>query len=257
MMCKRMSWIALFALLFCGTAWAAEHPLDTAFERCQQEDQSTAGVVQCSEEFLNKWDQELNRAYKELMRLLPKEGQSALRASQRAWIPWRDSEHELVGAYYETLSEKSGGGTMWSVAHAVSTLEPTRGRALELIAYADELKKGSPRFEGRYPAKQTDGQLAEAMRVKNLSTKLGKSLGKDGARVASVNLKAWEAFRNSEAQFLAQFYGKKNDAAFLRHVRMMKNTERNRVLDEMVGEVAGTAGKPVEQEKTKSSWKSK
>ncbi|HCL79189.1 MAG TPA: hypothetical protein DIC53_04390 [Synergistaceae bacterium] len=247
-MTRKGLWIALCALFLCGSAVAAEHPLDEAFERCHSEDPSTAGVVQCAEEFAEKWDQELNRAYKELMGLLPKEGQSALRTAQRAWIPWRDSEHALAGAYYETLSEKSGGGTIWSMSHAVNSLEPTRGRTLELIAYVDELKRGKPRFEGSYPAKQTDEQLAEAMKVKNLSSKLGKGLVGDGAKTASVALKAWEEFRNGEAQFLAQLYGKKSDAAFLRHVRMVKNMERSKRFDQMIGELEEVAGGAEEQE---------
>ncbi|MBP6333559.1 MAG: DUF1311 domain-containing protein [Aminivibrio sp.] len=96
---------AVVLLLLCigGAAWGAAHPLDGEIEKCMNDDPSTQGTIQCANMGKKKWDGELNRAYNELMKLLPKEGQSLLRTAQRAWIPWRESEYKLLGGVYLTI----------------------------------------------------------------------------------------------------------------------------------------------------------
>ena len=78
---------AALLLLLSASAWGAPHPLEVAMDKCMEKDPSTAGVSNCAAEFKEKWDAELNRAYKELMGKLPKDGQALLRDAQRAWIP--------------------------------------------------------------------------------------------------------------------------------------------------------------------------
>lgn len=224
-------------LLLCGAVWGAEHPLDIEIQECMDKDSSTHGMIECAREGAKKWDADLNRAYKELMGLLPKQGQDALRTAQRAWIPWRDREISLVGAVYGALYNSLDGGTMWLVINAIAEMEVVRGRTLELIALSEELKKGKPVFEGAYPEKQTDEQLAAAMRVKNESVRLGKRIGKMGEKVAAANLAAWEDFRNKNVLFMTFFYGKKGDKGFPLHARMLMNKDRVKFLEGMFADL--------------------
>ncbi len=221
----------LMLLLLCGVALAENHPIDEQVDRCMDEDPSTSGMIDCAEEGEKLWDQELNRVYKELMGLLPKEGQEALRTAQRAWIPWRDSEYRLNNGVYNAIYNSIDGGTMWVVQNAFANMEVVRKRTLQLTDWLDELKAGNPSYPHEYPAKQTDEQLEAAMRVKNDSAALGKAIGENGADIASKNLKAWEALRNKDVQFMAIFYGKRGDKGFPLHARMQMNVKRAEYLN--------------------------
>ena len=224
---------AVVLLLLCigGAAWGAAHPLDGEIEKCMNDDPSTQGTIQCANMGKKKWDGELNRAYNELMKLLPKEGQSLLRTAQRAWIPWRESEYKLLGGVYLTIYNNLDGGTMWLVANAIAEMDVVRERALELIAYTEDLKAGKRSFAGSYPKGQTEEQLAAAMKVKNDHKKLGRAFGSNGEVIAAEALQSWEDFRNKEAAFMTWFYGKTGDTAFPLHARMLKNTARLKKLE--------------------------
>ena len=115
----------LCLLLLCGAAWGGEHPLDVEIQECMDKDPSTHGTIKCAREGAKKWDTELNRAYKELMGLLPKQGQDALRTAQRAWIPWRDREFGLVGWCTERSTTVST-VAMWLVVNAIAEMEVVR-----------------------------------------------------------------------------------------------------------------------------------
>ena len=221
----------LLLFLLCGVAQGAEHPLDAEIAQCMNEDPSTHGTMQCAREGAGKWDTELNRVYGDLMGLLSKEGQSALRTAQRAWIPWRDKEFSLMGAIYMTIYNNLDGGTMWLVADSIAEMEVVRERALELLHWVDELKAGKPSFPGKYPNKQPDDQLAAAMKVKNETARLGKHLGENKEKVAAENLAAWEDFRNKNVLFMASLYRKKGDKDFPLHGRMLMNIERAKRLE--------------------------
>lgn len=254
---------ALCLLLLCGVAWGTEHPLDAEIEECMDKDPSTHGMIECAREGAKKWDAELNRAYRELMGLLSKEGQDALRTAQRAWIPWRDREFGLVGSVYGAIYNSLDGGTMWLVVNAIAEMEVVRGRTLELLAWTGELKAGKPSFSGDYPGKQTDAQLAAAMKVKNESDRLGKRIGEQGAKTAAANLTAWEDFRNKNVLFMTWFYGKKGDKGFPLHARMLMNNDRVKRLEGMyedldregVEESSGAAETPKKVEDSREPFK--
>jgi uncharacterized protein YecT (DUF1311 family) len=228
---KTAALCVLLALCFCGAASGAPHPLDGEIEKCMNDDPSTQGTIQCANMGKKKWDGELNRAYNELMKLLPKEGQALLRTAQRAWIPWRESEYKLLGGVYLTIYNNLDGGTMWLVANAIAEMDVVRERTLELIAYTEELKAGKPTFPGSYPKGQIEEQLAAAMKVKNDHSRLGRAFGSNGEVIAAEALQSWEDFRNKEAAFMAWFYGKTGDKAFPLHARMLKNTARIKKLE--------------------------
>lgn len=228
---------AALLLLLSASAWGAPHPLEVAMDKCMEKDPSTAGVSNCAAEYKEKWDAELNRAYKELMGKLPKDGQALLRDAQRAWIPWRDAEFGLLSAVYSTIYNK-GGGTMFVTFHAIADMEVVKDRALELLAFGEELKAGKPAFRETHPAADPDAQLAAAMKVKTDHKKLGKLLEGEGGSVAEKTLKTWEDFRNKEVAFMAWFYGRTGEKAFPLHARMEKNLDRSKRLESLYKDLA-------------------
>lgn len=136
---KRVSLVALVALLLCGgCAWGAPpkvHPIDGAYRKDLARDDSTAGTVEAANRAAVKWDQELNRVYKALMKPMGSEARQKLQASQRRWLAYRDAELAAVGAIAGDLYEQNGGGTLWGMVAAVRSMEIVRARALELTEY--------------------------------------------------------------------------------------------------------------------------
>ena len=136
---KRVSLVALVALLLCGgCAWGAPpkvHPIDGAYRKDLARDDSTAGTVEAANRAAVKWDPELNRVYKALMKPMGPEARQKLQASQRRWLAYRDAELAAVGAIAGDLYEQNGGGTLWGMVAAVRSMEIVRARALELTEY--------------------------------------------------------------------------------------------------------------------------
>lgn len=115
-------------------AQESQHPIDVAYDKClsSAEGQTTSGSIECARAAGVKWDAELNKNYKLLIGLLSPEEQAKLRASQRSWIAFRDSEIEYVNALYGGMR-----GSMWYSAAADRATNITRQRALELKHYYD------------------------------------------------------------------------------------------------------------------------
>ncbi|MBI3902859.1 MAG: DUF1311 domain-containing protein [Nitrosomonadales bacterium] len=82
----------------------------------------------CAFVFLEKADQQLNDAYKKLLASLDEEGKVKLRASQRAWVVFRDADVDLVVYHYEE------GGSLGRSIAAYRSFQLTRQRAKELSA---------------------------------------------------------------------------------------------------------------------------
>ena len=112
-----------------------EHPIDQALSACLEtpEGMSTHGMRACLDTANAEWDRELNRIWKDLMRELPAEAQTALRASQRQWLSFRDAEIAALEAAYGQMD-----GTMYLVmlADAVVTLTRDRVRQLDALLEA-------------------------------------------------------------------------------------------------------------------------
>ena len=114
------------------------HPIDKAFEACTEKDPSTAGMVQCTDMAYKKWDQELNKNYLSLMRKLKPADKLTLKASQLAWIKYRDAEFKSVDSVYAMLQ-----GTMYIPMHEARRMEIVKERALSLATYLDLIKEAS------------------------------------------------------------------------------------------------------------------
>ncbi|MBX0310367.1 MAG: DUF1311 domain-containing protein [Sulfurihydrogenibium sp.] len=78
-----------------------KHPIDVWLEKCmEKENYTTAGMLSCSSQALDKWDKELNRVYKELMKKLSPEEKELLKQSQQQWIKFRDAEFKFLDNLY-------------------------------------------------------------------------------------------------------------------------------------------------------------
>ncbi len=126
----------LFLAILAGhaTAQDSKHPIDVWFANCVAQDNSTAGQRNCYGNAYTLWDKELNQQYKNLMKRLDANGQKALKASQAAWLKFRDAESKLSG-----LIVNSREGTMWLIVGDSDRMELIRKRALELKRYLEIL----------------------------------------------------------------------------------------------------------------------
>lgn len=125
--------LGLAALTLGAPAHAEEdgHPIDQALSQCMEtpEGMSTHGMRECLSQANADWDRELNRVWRELMRELPAEAQTALRASQRQWLAFRDADVAALEAAYGSMQ-----GSMYLIMLADSVVTLTRDRVRQLDA---------------------------------------------------------------------------------------------------------------------------
>jgi len=91
------------------------------------ENQTTAGMCNCTYEALDKWDKRLNIAYKTLLTKLDTIAKGKLIDVQREWVKFKEKEIALIDATYGAAD-----GTMWRIVRAEKILDITRGRAADL-----------------------------------------------------------------------------------------------------------------------------
>lgn len=111
-----------------------KHPLDLWLDGCMQKNPSTQGMNECLAMAYEKWDQELNRAYRELLSRLDEPSRGILRESQRAWISFRDSEFLLLDKIYRSME-----GTLYGTMRLADRVDLIKRRTLELQSYVDVL----------------------------------------------------------------------------------------------------------------------
>lgn len=131
-----MKKIALFVLLCCANVFSAmaadapkKHPIDVQVDKLLAQDESTAGMVQAFAKGQELWDQELNKIYKDLVKVLAKDeaAKKALVEAQRAWMGFRDQEMKLLQAVYAKKD-----GSMYRPMAANDVMQLTRDRAMAL-----------------------------------------------------------------------------------------------------------------------------
>jgi Uncharacterized protein conserved in bacteria len=129
-------WILLVFILFIlpkhGFSEEKEkkHPIDIWLEKCmERENYTTAGMLSCSSQALDKWDKELNRIYKELIKKLSPEERELLKQSQLQWVKFRDAEFKFLDNLY------LGIGTMIPVMIMGEKLDIVSRRVKMLEAY--------------------------------------------------------------------------------------------------------------------------
>lgn len=105
---------------------ASPDPIDVQLDHCLQDTtgETTAGMRECVFLAYQAWDAELNKVYNELMGQLSPESQKALRASQRAWLAFRDAQFKLNNRiYFEELQ-----GTMYYVTAGSCNMDLVKRR---------------------------------------------------------------------------------------------------------------------------------
>lgn len=123
--------LALLAFNFSAYAQAGEKEdiIDKELSTCleKKENQTTAGMCDCTYKALEKWDKKLNATYKTLQTKLKAKAKTNLTEAQRQWIKFKESEIKLIDATYG-----SADGTMWRIVRADKVLGITKDRALSL-----------------------------------------------------------------------------------------------------------------------------
>ncbi len=108
------------------------HPIERWVDENMEKPQyqSTAGMIQLADLAYQKWDQELNRVYGQVMARLRPEEQAALREAQRAWLKYRDAEFAFLEKVYGRLE-----GTMYLPMHAFDRADVVAGRVKDLTGH--------------------------------------------------------------------------------------------------------------------------
>lgn len=120
-------------LLFYSLAYAQQeekkHKIDIEQTRClgKNENQTTAGMCDCTYKALEQWDKKLNEDYKKLLSALAPDAKNKLKEAQRQWVAFKEKEIELIDATYGAEE-----GTMWRIVRAGKVMEITRRRAIDI-----------------------------------------------------------------------------------------------------------------------------
>ncbi len=77
--------------------------------------------------------------------MLPKDGQPFSGPPRERGFPGGRAKFKLLGGVYLTIYNNLDGGTM-ACANAIAEMDVVRERALELLAYTDELRGGNRPF---------------------------------------------------------------------------------------------------------------
>lgn len=108
--------------------------LEATLEDClgRGENQTTYGMVECYGKAIAAADKELNRVWQRLMKAVPPAEQAALKASQKAWLTFRDEELKALGL----LSGREG--TLHRLQAAEAHLRLVRERTAQLNRFFEE-----------------------------------------------------------------------------------------------------------------------
>lgn len=110
-------------------------PIDAAFGACQSQNPYTDGTLACIDKASQDWYAELNGVYGSVMSRVSPAGASALKASQLAWLGFRDAEVKTSNVELNALTE--GYGSMHRVVNEQVKLELVRQRTLSLAEAAE------------------------------------------------------------------------------------------------------------------------
>jgi uncharacterized protein YecT (DUF1311 family) len=107
--------------------------IDELLKRRSDIDYSTMGLVNATLEADSDYDDLLNKYYQKLLAKLSAEDKAVLKQTQKNWLQFRDSEHELNSLL--TKEEYSGGGTAQLNIGVDCDLELTKSRVKALAEY--------------------------------------------------------------------------------------------------------------------------
>lgn len=108
----------------------SQHPIDKFLDSCMEKDYSTFGMVKCTEEAIQMWDDELNKYYKLLMNILDEESAKTLKTSELQWIEFKGKEMKNIEQIYSKIE-----GTMYIPMKYYAKMEVIKTRALQLANF--------------------------------------------------------------------------------------------------------------------------
>lgn len=121
----------MLLLIICSTSFSQkkEASINALLTKCldKKENQTTAGMCNCTYAALHDWDKQLNKTYKALLLRLDSLAKPKLIEAQRQWVKFKEKEIELIDATYGKAQ-----GTMWLVIRADKLLQITKSRAEDL-----------------------------------------------------------------------------------------------------------------------------
>ena len=112
------------------------NPIDLKLKICldSTENYTTYGMLHCTGQAMDLWDNELNKYYKLLMSKLNDNEKNKLRTSQRKWLEYRDAEFATSSLIYDNMQ-----GTMWTIVSLDGKMQIVKERALSLKSYYSSL----------------------------------------------------------------------------------------------------------------------
>lgn len=135
---KKILFFVIVLLFISAKLFSQEsvHPIDKYLDSCMEKDYSTFGMVKCTEEAIQMWDDELNKYYKLLMKILDEESAKTLKASEIQWIEFKEKEMKNIEQIYSKME-----GTMYIPMKYYAKMEVIKTRALQLANFYDLLKE--------------------------------------------------------------------------------------------------------------------
>lgn len=105
------------------------HHLDEVYKDCCNKNHGEYGAANCAIDLSKKWDEEMNKYYNALMKVLDKNAQNDLKQAQDQWIKYRDLEYKFSSSLHAMQ------GTIYTRLRAQRNMRIVRTRALELKSY--------------------------------------------------------------------------------------------------------------------------
>jgi uncharacterized protein YecT (DUF1311 family) len=115
-------------------ALLGDYVIDRDLQACMTANPGTSGVTDCYNEFLKRYEGQLNRTYERAAALLGPKAAAKLKASQNLWQAHLAAELDLIEAQYQGLE-----GTQYTQIMALERLLLVRARCLQLQVYAQTL----------------------------------------------------------------------------------------------------------------------
>ena len=103
-----------------------KHPIELLSEKCLKDNSTTMGMVECFGKERDRWNKEMNRAYKALRETLNDKQRKAVEESQGQWLKYRDSQIDAIYA----VNDREG--TIWRVVSAEQAMKVVREQAERL-----------------------------------------------------------------------------------------------------------------------------
>jgi uncharacterized protein YecT (DUF1311 family) len=126
----------LFTVFQCHAQTVKEDRIDEDYDKCLAVDTSYATICDCAFIAYGKWDKEMDHTYDKLLKTLKKDkDKTSLKASQKAWIAYREAEFNTYNNIFNLPGNK------WCGVRQDGRIEIVRARTLQLRTYIESLDK--------------------------------------------------------------------------------------------------------------------